>query len=88
MANIYARPRPPQLIKCQTYTKPINYCQKPNTMGTIQTRSNPRPRPTRHIKCRLRIKSYVYLDHNQHSPVIIANNLCREQEEKLLKVLQ
>ncbi|RDY02257.1 Retrovirus-related Pol polyprotein from transposon 17.6, partial [Mucuna pruriens] len=30
---------------------------------------------------------YVYLDNNQHFPVIIANNLYQEQEEKLLKVL-
>ncbi|RDX73860.1 hypothetical protein CR513_46462, partial [Mucuna pruriens] len=30
---------------------------------------------------------YVYLDNNQHSLVIIANNLYQEQEEKLLKVL-
>ncbi|RDX84900.1 hypothetical protein CR513_33982, partial [Mucuna pruriens] len=32
--------------------------------------------------------TYVYLDNNQHSLMIIANNLYQEQEEKLLKVLQ
>ncbi|RDX98685.1 Retrovirus-related Pol polyprotein from transposon 17.6, partial [Mucuna pruriens] len=33
-------------------------------------------------------KLYAYLDNNQQLPVIIANNLHREQEEKLLQVLR
>ncbi|RDX72031.1 hypothetical protein CR513_48551, partial [Mucuna pruriens] len=31
---------------------------------------------------------YAYLDDHQHFPIIIANNLHREQEEKLLNILR
>ncbi|RDX78501.1 hypothetical protein CR513_41219, partial [Mucuna pruriens] len=44
--------------------------------------------PPTELKPLLDHLKYVYLDDHQHFPVIIANNLLQEQEEKLLNILR
>ncbi|RDX78279.1 hypothetical protein CR513_41450, partial [Mucuna pruriens] len=70
----------------------------PVQVATILTTDQPRPRPANGIsplhslpvelKPLLGHLKYAYLNNDQQFPVIIANNLHREQEEKLLQVLR
>ncbi|RDX96190.1 hypothetical protein CR513_21179, partial [Mucuna pruriens] len=57
------------------------------TPSTQEKYVSPQPQTTELKSLPERLK-YAYLGNNQQFSVIIANNLNREQEEKLLKVLR
>ncbi|RDY00738.1 hypothetical protein CR513_16040, partial [Mucuna pruriens] len=55
---------------------------------TSANKFSPPHSPSTKLKPLLDHLKYVYLDDHQHFPIIIANNLHQEQEEKLLNVLR
>ncbi|RDY10046.1 hypothetical protein CR513_05498, partial [Mucuna pruriens] len=52
------------------------------------TEKSSSPPPPMELKPLLNHLKYAYLDKEQQLPIIIANNLCQEQEDKLLEVLR
>ncbi|RDX89862.1 hypothetical protein CR513_28346, partial [Mucuna pruriens] len=77
----------------QIHTEPANHCRELNTIRTIRTKSKLRPRPTRHTKCQLQIKSPRSIT-DLFPPQSPPDNKLKplldhlKYEEKLLKVLQ
>ncbi|RDX79035.1 hypothetical protein CR513_40585, partial [Mucuna pruriens] len=64
----------------------------PNQVGRIDLKSltekSSSPPPPMELKPLSNHLKYAYLDKEQQLPIIIANNLCQEQEDKLLEVLR
>ncbi|RDX85412.1 hypothetical protein CR513_33401, partial [Mucuna pruriens] len=82
-----SRPRQPKAEIMSTHLVP-----SPNQVGQMDSKSSAEksssPPPPMELKPLSNHLKYAYLDKEQQLPVIIANNLHQEQEDKLLEVLR
>ncbi|RDY12779.1 hypothetical protein CR513_02376, partial [Mucuna pruriens] len=69
------------------HSSPLSDRVDQSTPSTQENYVSPQPQ-TIELKSLPEHLKYAYLGDNQQFPVIIANNLSREQEEKLLEVLK
>ncbi|RDX84522.1 Retrovirus-related Pol polyprotein, partial [Mucuna pruriens] len=85
--NMSSRPKQPEAEIMSAHLVP-NQDQVGQSDPNSETEKSPLPPPPIELKTLPSHLKYAYLDKAQQLPVIIASNLNREQEDKLLEVLR